>query len=127
MGRSQHTFSLSRLSAWPLALAVFAVFALQAILPASAAALATLQGKLVATDSGEAIGFADLLLIPADTTMQKVGALSNADGTFLLKAAAGRYTLQIRALSYARKRIENLELAEGQLLPFSTTDRKSVV
>lgn len=121
MGRSQHTFSLSRLSAWPLALAVFAVFALQAILPASAAALATLQGKLVATDSGEAIGFADLLLIPADTTMQKVGALSNADGTFLLKAAAGRYTLQIRALSYARKRIENLELAEGQLLPFSTT------
>lgn len=121
MGRPKHTLSLPRLSAWPLALAVFAMFALQAIVPASARALATLQGKIVATDTGEAIGFADLLLIPADTTMQKVGALSNADGTFLLKAAAGRYTLQIRALSYARKRVENLVLADGQLVPFSAT------
>ncbi|MEQ1831819.1 MAG: TonB-dependent receptor plug domain-containing protein [Candidatus Eisenbacteria bacterium] len=121
MGRSQHSFSLPRPTAWNLALAVFAVFALQAIMPTSAAALATLQGKLVATDSGEPIGFADILLIPADTTMRKVGGLSNADGTFLLKAAAGRYTLQIRALSYSRRRVENLDLPEGQLVPFSTT------
>ena len=121
MGRLAHSISHPRLPAWALALITIAVTSLLALLPASASAFATLQGKLVAADTGEAIGFADLLLIPADTTMQKIGALSNADGTFVLKAAPGRYTLQVRALSYARKRIENVVLTGGQLLPFSTT------
>ncbi len=121
MGRHAHSISHPRLPAWALALTSLVMFSLLALIPASASAFATLQGKLVATDTGEAIGFADLLLIPADTTMQKIGALSNADGTFLLKAAPGRYTLQVRALSYARKRIENVVLTDGQLLPFSTT------
>lgn len=120
MGRPRTSSSHPRLPARALVLTVLALLALLGLAPGRALALATLQGKLVATDTGEAVGFADLLLIPADTTMQKVGALSNADGTFLLKAAAGRYTLQIRALSYARKRVENLVLADGQLTPFNT-------
>jgi len=78
------------------------------------------QGKLVGTDTGEPIGFADVLLIPADTTMRRVGGLTNADGTFLLEAPPGRYTLQFRALSYAAKRIEGITVEIGALLPFST-------
>src|SRR5262249_11758170 len=67
------------------------------------------------------VGFADLLLVPVDTTMKKVGGLANADGTFLLAAPAGRYALQIRALSYARKRVEGIVIEEGGLLPLNTT------
>jgi outer membrane receptor protein involved in Fe transport len=86
---------------------------------ASAFALPTgkVGGKVVGTDTGEAIGFADVLLIPADTTMRKVGGFTNADGTYLLVAAPGGYTLQIRALSYAIKRISNLEVKADALLP----------
>jgi len=87
----------------------------------SLAAPGRIQGKIVATDTGEPIGYADLMLTPADTTMKKVGALSNGDGTFLIEAPAGRYTLVVRALSYATKRIENIVIEAGQLLPFSTT------
>src|SRR2546426_7762725 len=85
-----------------------------------AATTGKLQGRIVATDNGEPIGFADILLLPADTTLHRVGGLTNADGTFLLEAAPGRYTLQIRALSYATKRIEGIELKVGELLPFTT-------
>src|SRR5262245_781893 len=65
--------------------------------PAARAAATTgkVQGKVVATDNGEPIGFADVLLIPADTTLKKVGMLTNADGTFLIEAAPGRYTIQV--------------------------------
>lgn len=91
------------------------------LLPAHASALARLQGRVLAADSGEPIGFADVLLIPADSTLQRVGGLSNADGTFLLEAPAGTYALQLRALSYARKRVENVVLEDDQLLPFSAT------
>jgi len=86
----------------------------------AAAPLGKVQGKVIAADSGEPIGFADVLLIPADTTMRKVGGLTNADGTFLLEAAAGRYAIQVRALSYQRKRIEGVVLEPGALLPFET-------
>ena len=55
-----------------------------------------------------------------DTISLDVPSLTNADGTFLLEAAPGRYSLQVRALSYARKRIEGLVLAAGRLTPFST-------
>lgn len=109
-----------RTLAWVLTAGLLAMMGM-ALSPSLAAALGKIQGKVVATDSGEPIGYADLLLIPADTTMKKVGGLTNADGTFLLQAPAGRYTLQIRALSYARKRVENIVLEDGQLLPFSTT------
>ncbi len=85
-----------------------------------AAALSRLQGRVLAEDSGEPVGFAYLLLVPDDSTMKKVGGLSNADGTFLLIAPAGRYALQVRALSYSRKRIEGLELKDGELLPLTT-------
>jgi len=108
-----------RALAWGIA--VSAALALALLAPASASALGRVQGRIIAADSGEPVGFADLLLIPEDTTMRRVGVLTNADGTFLLAAPAGRYALQIRALSYARKRVEGIVVAEGQLLPFNTT------
>lgn len=79
-----------------------------------------IQGRIVGTDTGEPIGFADISLIPADTSLRPVGGLTNGDGTFLLEAPPGRYTLQIRALSYSLKRVEGVTLLAGQLLPFST-------
>ncbi|MCC6652653.1 MAG: carboxypeptidase regulatory-like domain-containing protein, partial [Candidatus Eisenbacteria bacterium] len=94
-----------------LALAFVAITSSAAL----AAVVGKVQGKLVSTENGEPIGYADLLLIPADTTLKKVGALSNADGTFLLIAAPGRYTLQVRALSYTKKLIEGVVLEPGAL------------
>ena len=87
---------------------------------AHAAATGKIQGRVVAADSGEPIGFADVALLPADTTMRPVGGLTNADGSFLLEAAPGRYALRIRALSYARKRVEGIVLEAGKLVPFDT-------
>ena len=94
---------------------------------ASAATTGKIQGKIVGTDTGEPIGFADVLLIPADTTLRKVGGLSNADGTFLLEAAPGRYTLQIRALSYATQKFEGIVIEEGKLLPFSAAIKPEAI
>ncbi len=85
---------------WAWAIASMFVWLL-ALTPAATAApsgpLGRIQGKIVAADTGDPLGFADVLLIPADTTMRRVGGLTNADGTFLLEAAPGKYTLQIRA------------------------------
>jgi hypothetical protein len=78
-----------------------------------------LQGRIVAADTGEPVGFVDLLLQPADTTIKRVGGMSNADGTFLLEAAPGRYALQVRAMSYAHKRIEGVLIEAGKLQPLS--------
>lgn len=78
-----------------------------------------IQGRVVATDNGEPVGFADVMLIPADSTMRRIGALTNADGTFLLEAAPGSYTLRIRALSYATREIPGVEVRENQLLPLN--------
>ena len=90
--------------------AIVAFVIASVVVPAThAAAAGKIQGRIVATDTGEPVGFADILLVPADSTMRKVGGLTNADGTFLLEAAPGRYALQVRALSYARQRIEALE------------------
>ena len=109
--------SRPRPTAW-----AFAVAALLCVCAASAFAATTgkIQGRIVGTDNGEPIGFADVLLLPADTTLKRVGGMTNADGTFLLEAAPGRYTLQIRALSYATKRVEGITLVAGALLPFNT-------
>ena len=99
---------------------VLALASLSIAAGALAAATGKIQGRIVGTDTGEPLGFADVLLIPADTTMKRVGGLTNADGTFLLEAAPGRYTLQIRAISYASKRVEGITLVAGELLPFNT-------
>ncbi|MFN8587383.1 MAG: outer membrane beta-barrel protein [Candidatus Eisenbacteria bacterium] len=83
--------------------------------PFAEAAMGKLQGRLVSSENGEPIGYADLSLIPADTTLKRVGALSNADGTFLLIAAPGLYTLQVRAMSYTRKRVEGVLLSHDAM------------
>jgi outer membrane receptor protein involved in Fe transport len=86
---------------------------------AEAVPMGKLQGKIVGTDTGEPIGFADIMLIPVDTTLSKVGGQTNADGTFLLAAAPGRYAFQVRALSYAHKRVENIVLRADELVPLN--------
>ena len=86
---------------------------------AFAASTGKVQGRLVATDDGEPVGFADVVLLPADTTLHPVGALSNADGTFLLVAPPGRYRLRIRALSYATREIADVVVTENQLVPLN--------
>ena len=101
-----------------LAVAAVALIALAA-LPGTAAALGRVQGKVVASDTGEPLGYADVLLLPADTTLRRVGGMTNADGTFLLEAAPGGYTLQVRLLAYAAMhdcgRPINPVIVEGQL------------
>ncbi len=105
----------------PRPVAWASVFLLAVLLagPAPAAAPARLQGRVLAAENGEPIGFAEVALLPADTTMRRVGGLTNADGTFLLEAVPGRYTVQIRALSYARKRFEGVVLEAGRVVPLS--------
>jgi outer membrane receptor protein involved in Fe transport len=77
-----------------------------------------LRGRLLASDTSEPISFADVLLLPADSTMRKAGCMTNTDGSFLLDAAPGTYTLQVRALSYATKRITNVVVQTGGLQDF---------
>src|SRR5262245_46695647 len=112
--RSRIALAAGLAAAWLVAVTIADVHG------ARAATTGKVQGRVVATDSGEPIGFADVLLIPADTTLRRVGGLTNADGTFLLEAAPGRYTIQVRALSYAVKRVEGIVIEAGGLLPFST-------
>jgi hypothetical protein len=78
-------------------------------------AIGRLQGRIVAADSGEPVGFADVVLIPRDTTLKRIGGLSNADGTFLLLAPAGRYAVQVRAMSYAKTNQDDVELRDDEL------------
>jgi outer membrane receptor protein involved in Fe transport len=108
-----------RVRAWAMSSLAIAMLVVT-VSAAAGAVTGKIQGKIVGTDTGEPIAFADVLLLPADTTMHKVGGLTNADGTFLLEAAPGRYTLQIRALSYATKRVDGLVIEAGQLMPYNT-------
>ena len=109
-----------RASAWRVAVALAFVILHAGAAASLAATTGKIQGKVIAGDTGEPIGFANVALLPADSTQHRVGALTNADGTFLIEAPPGRYTLQIRALSYAPKLIEGIHLDEGALLPFNT-------
>jgi hypothetical protein len=106
-----------RATAWVSSLVLLAVIAAGA---AFAGATGKIKGKITGTDTGEPLGYADISLLPADTTLHRVGGMCNADGTFQLEAAPGRYTLQIRAMSYATKRVEGIEITAGGLLPFNT-------
>ena len=85
------------------------------------AARGKLQGKVLAADTGGPMASAEVVLLPADSTMKKVGAMTNADGTFLLEAAPGRYTLQVRMISYATTRIQDVSLASGKLSTLTAT------
>jgi hypothetical protein len=98
-----------------LALFLLAIGASMAL----AATIGKIQGKVVSTDTGEPIGFADVALLPADSSLHPVGGLTNADGTYLLEAPPGLYALRIRALSYRPKRIESILIEAGKLLPIS--------
>jgi outer membrane receptor protein involved in Fe transport len=106
--------------AWALGGLALTVMAALVASAAVAAPIGKIQGKIVGTDTGEPVGFADVLMIPADTTLHKVGGLTNADGTFLLEVPPGRYTLQIRALSYATKHLDGIVIVAGQMLPYNT-------
>lgn len=87
---------------------------------ATAAGLGRIEGKVIAADTGEPVAYADVLLVPADTTLRRVGGLANADGTFLLLAAPGLYDLHVRAISYRRRIVTGLLIEEGKLLAAPT-------
>lgn len=121
MGRLTAVMFAARSSAFAFLVTVsLALFAALASPARAAGPTGKVQGRIVATDTGDPIGFADVALVPADTAMKRVGGLTNADGTFLLEAAPGRYTVTIRALSYARARVEGLLVEAGKVLPFQT-------
>jgi hypothetical protein len=107
-----------RVAAWAFGLLL--AFSGVAGTEALAASTGKVQGRILSKATGEPIAFADVALVPADTSLRRVGGLTNADGTFLLEAPAGRYRLDIRALSYARQSFEGVVVQAGQLLPFST-------
>ncbi len=88
---------------------------------ATAAGLGRVEGKVIASDTGEPVAYADVMLVPADTTLRRVGGLTHADGTFLLLAAPGVYDLHVRAISYGRKIVTGLQVEEGKLLTMPTS------
>src|SRR6185503_5261101 len=69
------TMSTTRFSGTLLAMVLASCLAGLAL----AAGTGKIQGKVVGTDTGEPLGFADVLLIPADTTLRKIGGMTNAD------------------------------------------------
>ena len=88
---------------------------------ATAVGLGRVEGRVIAADTGEPIAYADVLLVPADTTLGRIGMLTNADGTFLLQVAPGLYDLHVRALSYSRKIVTGVRIEEGKLLSIPTS------
>lgn len=72
-------------------------------LAANSQPMGKVRGKVIAKDTGESMSFVNLLLLPADTALVRVGGLTNSDGTFELLARPGTYVFRAQALSYARK------------------------
>jgi len=99
-----------------LALGLFLV----SVVPASPATTGKVQGRILSTDSSEPIGYAQVALVPADSTLKPVGGMTNADGTYLLEAAPGTYRLDIQAMSYTRKTIPDVVVTAGGLVSLST-------
>ncbi len=64
--------------------------------PAPAGPTGKVVGKVLASDTGEALIYANVVLVPADTTIRRIGQQSNADGSFTLKAPPGTYRSFLR-------------------------------
>lgn len=77
------------------------------------------SGKVLAKDTGEPLPYADILLIPADTTGKRSGTMTNSDGTFLIQADPGVYTLQVRSLSYRTKQVTGVKIVTGRTDQFN--------
>jgi len=90
------------------------VLALIAARESHAQAVGHVRGKVIAKDTGETMSFINLLLIPADTTLKRVGGMTNNDGTFDLAAPRGTYTLRVQAMSYARKDLAGIAVEPGR-------------
>jgi outer membrane receptor protein involved in Fe transport len=100
-------------------LLAFALAACAVVLPLNAAQAQSagrgrVTGKLLSAESGEPIGYADVALVPVDPAQgTRVGTSTNADGSFVLEAAPGVYTLQGRAISYAPKSVAGILVIAG--------------
>lgn len=88
--------------------------------PTTALALGKVRGRVFAQDTGEPMSFVNVVLLPSDTTMRRVGGLTNTDGTFELTAPAGTWTLQIRQLSYARKSVSGVRVSDSTPVELGT-------
>jgi outer membrane receptor protein involved in Fe transport len=114
----------ARATKWTATLCVAATFAVAVLVSvANAQPPGRVRGKVVARDTGEPMSYCNLLLLPADTTLRRVGGMTNADGTFELLAAPGIYTLRVQALSYARKELAGVRVgaapSEELLVPLT--------
>jgi TonB-dependent receptor len=78
-----------------------------------------LTGRVLAKDSGEPMGFADVMLLPLAPAGKRSGGMTNADGSYLLEAEPGAYTLQVRALSYRTKLITGITVVGGKTIEMS--------
>ena len=97
-----------------------------ALAPASAQAQTAgkgrVIGKVLASDNGEPVGYADVALVPVDSTQgRRVGVQSNSDGTFVLEALPGVYNLRIQAISYSRKLVTGVVVVAGQVKDISVS------
>lgn len=88
--------------------------------PTVALALGKVRGRVFAQDTGEPMSFVNVVLIPSDTTMKRVGGLTNTDGSFELVAPSGTWTLQIRQLSYARKSVSAVRVSDATPVELGT-------
>jgi TonB-dependent receptor len=73
-----------------------------------------ITGRVLARDTGEGLGFADVLLLPADPAGRRSGTQSNADGTFSLEAPPGSYVLQVRSISYRSRQVTGVAVVAGR-------------
>jgi hypothetical protein len=93
------------------------------VFDAGAQSLGKVRGKVVAKDSGEPMSYCNVMLLPADTTLRRVGGMTQADGSFELVAAPGLYTFRVQALSYARKELAGVRVSASSpqelLVPLS--------
>ena len=98
-----------------MGLAILAMMLAMVVIADAAPSTGRVRGRLFDSQNNAALSYADVVLLPADTTQKRVGGMSNADGTFLLEAPAGTYTLQVRAISYRQKSITGVVVEAGGL------------
>jgi outer membrane receptor protein involved in Fe transport len=81
--------------------------------PAMARAAGALEGRITTGDTREALAYAAVSVLPADTSQPRTGGLTQADGTFRIPVPPGAYRIVVQAISYRTFESSLLEVAEG--------------
>jgi outer membrane receptor protein involved in Fe transport len=88
---------------------------------AAAQRLGHVQGRVLAASTGEPVAYANLALVPADSSRKKTGGLGDGDGSFRIGAEPGLYTLQVQAISYRKRLVDGVRVLAGQVATVSVT------